>query len=341
MPEVSAQIFDAPGQPLRAESLSLPNVLTGSEVLVAIDLATICGSDRHTLSGLRQEPTPLILGHEAVGHVVAAERQDLKPGDRVSWSIADSCGQCPACAEHLLPEKCDALFKYGHASISDGSGLNGCYATHLLLRPGTHIAKVDDKLPDAIVAPANCVLATAVNATALLPVPCNRVLVQGAGLLGLYTCALLAERGVEKIYCADIDAQRLARATAFGATPVGEQLPTHLDAVFEVAGVSALVPSGIIALRPGGHYLFVGMVHPDTQLALTGEQVIRKCLTIRGVHNYSPRHLDEALSFLVRTIDRYPYSSLVSDPLPLAELDRAFALAETRQHFRVAIDPRL
>ena len=342
MPTASAQVFDGPGRPLRKESLPLPTTLTPGEVLVAIDLATICGSDLHTLSGLRQEPTPLVLGHEAVGRVIATTRPTLQPGDRISWSIANSCGTCPACAEHLLPEKCDILFKYGHAALSDGSGLNGCYATHLLLRPGTHIAKVDDRLSDAIVAPANCVLATAVNAIDRLPTPCNRVLVQGAGLLGLYTCALLAERGVKDVYCTDIDAQRLARASEFGAIPLDDpQQISSLDAVIEVAGVAALIPLGIAALRPGGYYIFVGMVHPDTQLPLTGEQVIRKCLTIRGVHNYSPHHLDQALAFLVRTANRYPYTSLISPPFPLAELEQAIALAETRQHFRVAIGPNL
>ena len=100
-----------------------------------------------------------------------------------------------------------------------------------------------------------------------------------------------------------------------------------------------MIPSGVAALRPGGSYVFVGMVHPNTRLELTGEQVIRKCLTIRGVHNYSPHHLDEALAFLARTADRYPYSSLVSKPFALAELEQAIALAETRQHIRVAVAP--
>jgi putative phosphonate catabolism associated alcohol dehydrogenase len=339
MPTATAQIFDGPGQPLRRETLPLPQSLRPGEVLVAIDLATICGSDLHTLSGLRQESTPLILGHEAIGRVVAAQRPNLEPGDRISWSIADSCGTCPPCTDHYLPEKCHALFKYGHAALTDGSGLNGCYATHLLLRPGTHIAKVDERLSDAVVAPANCALATAVNAAALLPIPCHRVLVQGAGLLGLYTCALLASRGIEDVYCTDIDAGRLARVADFGAIPADDQLPEDIDAVFEVAGNAALVPQGIAALRPGGFYIFVGMVHPDTQLQLTGEQVIRKCLTIRGVHNYSPRHLDEALEFLALTAESYPYDSLVSDPFPLLALDQAISLAETRQHFRVAIRP--
>ena len=339
MPTASAQVFDGPGHPLRCENLPLPDSLAPGEVLVEIALATICGSDLHTLSGLRTEPAPLILGHEAVGHIVASQRPGFALGDRVSWSIADSCGTCVPCTQHRLPEKCDALFKYGHATTTDGSGLNGCYATHLLIRPGTHIANVADHLPDAAVAPANCALATAVNAIAVLPTPCDKVLVQGAGLLGLNTCALLAERGIAQIYCTDIDADRLALSTEFGAIPVTDPPPEGLDAVFEVAGNADLIPAGIAALRPGGTYVFVGMVHPDTRLELTGEQIIRKCLTIRGVHNYSPHHLDEALAFLARTTDRYPYSSLVSDPFTLAELAQAIALAETRQHIRVAIAP--
>ena len=339
MPTASAQIFDGPGHPLRCENLPLPDGLAPGAVLVEIGLATICGSDLHTLSGLRTEPVPLILGHEAVGRIVSSQRPTFAPGDRISWSIADSCGTCLACTEHRLPEKCAALFKYGHAALTDGSGLNGCYATHLLIRPGTHIAKVDDCLPDSTVAPANCALATAVNAIAVLPTPCDKVLVQGAGLLGLYTCALLSERGIEQIYCTDIDTDRLALSAEFGAIPVTDPPPEGLDAVFEVAGNADLIPSGIAALRPGGSYVFVGMVHPNTRLELTGEQVIRKCLTIRGVHNYSPHHLDEALAFLARTADRYPYSSLVSKPFALAELAQAIDLAETRQHIRVAIDP--
>ena len=35
-------------------------------------------------------------------------------------------------------------------------------------------------------------------------------------------------------------------------------------------------------LRPGGVYVFVGMVHPDSKLDVTGEQIIRKCITVRG-----------------------------------------------------------
>jgi threonine dehydrogenase-like Zn-dependent dehydrogenase len=252
-----------------------------------------------------------------------------------------------------LPQKCQSLFKYGHASIHDGTGLNGCYASHILLRAGTHIVKIPDTLSDSVVAPANCALATMVNAVSQLPEACRSVVVQGAGLLGLYGCALLRERSVEHVFGIDIQPQRLAQIEHFGGIPIDgrpehypesrrqilEIAPQGVDAVLEVAGVSALVPEGIRLLRPGGYYGFIGMVHPDTPLDVTGEQIIRKCLTVYSIHNYAPVHLDQAVRFLERTVNTYPYASLVSPPVALAELDRAVALARTQQWCRVSVCP--
>ncbi len=340
-----AQVFTGPNEALQKREFPLPSALAAGEVLVEISLATICGSDLHTLAGQRLEQTPCILGHEAVGRVVATGRSDLKPGQRVTWSIADSCGTCPPCREHYLPEKCHHLFKYGHAPLEDGSGLNGCYASHILLRSGTHIAPIPTALSDAVIAPANCALATIINASALLPIPCRSVLVQGAGLLGLYACALLSQRGIDRIYCMDRNYHRRQYSKTFGAIPIEHideiiaTAPDGIDAVLEVAGASTLVNEGIAVLRPGGFYAFVGMVHPDTQLQITGEQIIRKCLYIRGVHNYSPRHLDEAIHFLHHSATRYPYAELVSEPLALGDLQKAVDLARTQQFLRVAVRP--
>ena len=43
-----------------------------------------------------------------------------------------------------------------------------------------------------------------------------------------------------------------------------------------------MVPEGIKLLRPGGVYVLAGMVHPDSKLNLTAEQIIRKCITVKG-----------------------------------------------------------
>ena len=351
--EAFVQVFDGPGKPLRPERWPLPGKMGLKEVLVEIQLATICGSDLHTISGRRQEPVPSVLGHEGLGRVVSVGegRESLEPRERVTWSIADSCGVCPPCTQYHLPQKCESLFKYGHATVYDGSGLNGCYASHIVLRGGTHVVPIPDSVPDRVAAPANCALATMVNVVSRLPDNCRSVVVQGAGLLGLYGCALLRERGVEHVFCIEIHERRLGQVRLFGGIPVDGRPQCYpesrqqitavaehgVDAVLEVAGEASLVPEGVSLLRVGGWYGFVGMVHPGTELDLTGEQIIRKCLTVYGVHNYAPWHLDAAVQFLERTVKKYPYASLVSSPFPLTELDRAVQEAQTKHWHRVSV----
>ncbi len=338
-------VFKGPGQPQEFQDLPLPECGVG-ELLVAIFCATICASDLHTIDGRRREPTPCVLGHEAVGRVIAvgADRSPALVGQRVTWSLADSCGGCEPCREWDLPQKCDRLFKYGHAQLSDGSGLNGCYASHILLRRGTAVVPVPDTVPDEVAAPANCALATMVNATERLPDPCRLAVIQGAGMLGIYGCALLRARGVARVVVVDTNPARLGLVAAFGGEPAlgsatGVIRPGQADAVFEVAGTSAVVEEGVLLLRPGGFYAWVGMVHPATPLAFTGEAVLRKCLTISGYHNYAPRHLAQGMAFLKRYSAAYPWASLVSPAFPLTDLIAALELARSQQWLRVAIRP--
>lgn len=334
------QLFQGPGKPFQLSTVALPEELQPGEVLVKISLATICGSDLHTVEGRRSAPAPCVLGHEAVGSVLRSARSGVPTGQRVTWTLADSCGHCAPCTDWHLPQKCEQLFKYGHAALNDGCGLNGCYASHILLRPGTHIFPVPDSLPDAVAAPANCALATMVNALEILPDPCHRVLVQGGGLLGIYACAWLRHLGVREVFCTDLSPQRLALVAEFGGIPLtaGSLLPP-VDLVIEVTGQSSVIPDGIKALRPGGHYVWAGMVHPDSRLDLTGEQVLRKCLTLRGVHNYAPHHLAAGLDFLATNQTRLPFGKLTSPALPLERLNEAMDLARSRQWQRVALRP--
>jgi hypothetical protein len=58
----------------------------------------------------------------------------------------------------------------------------------------------------------------------------------------------------------------------------------------------------------------------DAAVAFDPERVVRRQLSILGVHNYEPRHLGAALSFLRDTGDRFPWSVLVADPRPLDDL---------------------
>ncbi|CAF0721112.1 unnamed protein product [Rotaria sordida] len=338
-------------QTMFAPQTALIPELTPGEILVKVRLASICMSDVHTIRGQRIEPTPSVLGHEAIVEVVTHRRpeSDLAVGDRLTFSIADSCGQCEFCLTGLN-QKCIKLFKYGHAKLSDGSGYNGCYATHIILRRGTHVVKIPEIISDRCAAPINCSLATAMCAMEYVPKAKNgRAFVQGDGMLGLYTCAALREHGFERVYCSGTRLQRSKFIEHFGGIPlynarrneILEEETNKIDVVVEVCGVSNVVNDGLRLLKPGGVYLFVGMVHPHSQLNITGEQIIRKCLTIKGIHNYAPRHLDQAVQFLEKTFKKYPYEELIGPTYDLSDLSQAMQISIEKRYGRVLVKPNV
>src|SRR5689334_9209261 len=127
-----AMVFTGAGEPLQPRDFHLPEP-QGEEIRVQVTCCTLCGSDLHTFAGHRTTPTPTILGHEIIGTISAfgpdAEPKDyhgvpLHLGDRVTWSLAASCGDCFYC-ENDLPQKCERLFKYGHEALRPGHELSG------------------------------------------------------------------------------------------------------------------------------------------------------------------------------------------------------------------------
>jgi putative phosphonate catabolism associated alcohol dehydrogenase len=227
-PAATAMVWFEPGRQHEAMAV-LDAPLAPKEVLVAVELSTICGSDVHTVRGDRPTPVPTVLGHESVGRVVAvgADAVDidgvgLRPGDRVVWSVTIGCGTCTRCARGI-PQKCETLRKYGHEKVQPGWQLSGGFATHVHLRAGTAIVKADESVPAEVLAPVSCGVATAWAAIRAIEQTVDledaTLLVTGAGLIGLLATAIAADRDATVIV-ADPEPTRRARATRFGAHAV-------------------------------------------------------------------------------------------------------------------------
>lgn len=351
-----AMIFSGPGQSLRPAQFAAPDP-ENDEVLIRITACTLCGSDLHSFEGRRAVPVPTILGHEILGRIEAfgpgaARRdfsgQDLRIGDRVTWSIVASCVACFYCRRGL-PQKCERMVKYGHEALQPGRELTGGLATFCRLAPGTAILRLPEDLPDEIACPANCATATvaaALDAAGDLRDRC--VLVLGAGMLGLTASAMARSRGATVIAC-DTNAERLERARTFGAAHVAS--PENLqeaasavtgrygvDVVLELTGVPAALENAWPSVRIGGVIVLVGSVFPSRPMPLLLEQVVRRQLTLRGIHNYAPQHLVAALDFFERE-KKYPFEALIADWLPLCDADRAFEVAGRPGTFRVGVRP--
>ena len=359
----SIALFHGAGQPfeLCERKIAAPNI---DEVLVRVSLATICGSDLHTVTGRRTAPVPCVLGHEAVGRIAAptqvrdAYGEPLHEGDRVTWSIMAACGVCQYCNERNLPQKCEQLFKYGHARSEAANVFNGGFATQICLRPGTAIYRIPDAVTDVEAAPLNCALATVLDGLATLnPIEGSSAVVQGAGMLGIYAACCLRERGFEIVTCVDRVAERLRVAEVFGAThtfnlsedstvEIGEALHDltggrGVDFAVEVSGSETALVNSLDWLGIGGSCLTLGYVFPHADVMLDAHKIVTKCLTVRGNHNYHPSALGDALRFVEEVRERYPFEELVGAVYPLEEINAAFDRAMQGDLIRVGIHPTL
>ncbi|KAA0096205.1 dehydrogenase [Mycolicibacterium sp. P1-18] len=317
------------GRDIAVESVPVP-ALTRGEVLVQVRLATVCGSDRHTVSGRRDQPCPSVLGHETVGEIVEiaaggardVDGEPLRVGQRVIWSVTLGCGVCDRCRRGMTA-KCRTVRKAGHEALNSEWGLSGGYARHVLLPTGLAIAVVDDEIDDAVAAPAACATSTVmavVERTGGLTD--RRVVVVGAGMLGLTAVAAAAWGGASTVTSVDVDGGRRDLAGRFGATTavatVAEAGST--DVLWEFSGSSSALQDGLRALDVQGVAVLAGAVAPDADVAMAPESVVRRHLAIFGVHNYEPRHLTSALRFLRDTSRRFVWSDLVAPPRPLDDV---------------------
>jgi alcohol dehydrogenase len=357
-----AAVFHAVGQPLTLEQFPIPK-LQGSEALVRNLCMTVCGSDLHSFYGRRHSPVPSVLGHEMVGEIVAAgpagvrdySGQPLAAGDRVTWSMVWSCGQCFYCQRGLRP-KCEKLMKFGHEKLAPGRELIGGLAEHCYLPEGTAIFRVPENVPDIVASPANCATAT-VAAVFRNAGPCagQTVVVHGAGMLGLTACAMAAAGDAGQVIALEPDKRRREMATKFGATEVldstrpEEEIRQRVfeltngrgaEIGMELSGYPEAIELGVRLLREGGRFVMAGATFPSRPVQLPAEQLVRRLLHVIGVYNYQPEDLQWALGFLSACQGRFPFESLIGTIFPITAANEAFTYAEQQRPPRVAVNTR-
>ena len=358
-----AVVYDKPNAPFVIKEYPVRDVKP-REVLVKISMSTICRSDIHSYHGHRPNPCPGILGHEIIGvieqlgdSVTHDMRGDvLTVGDRVTWTEYFADGDSYYRDIHDMPQKAPGLRKYGHDLVEDDPHFLGGFADYCYIQPGTGILKLPDEISDAEATPLNCGVSTMISVTEAANIQVgDTVVIQGLGLLGLYGCAIAKARGAGRVVALDPVRQRVDIAKRFGADIVidvskvkGDALvqavrdvatPDGADVVIEVCGVASVVTEGIQMLRVGGRYILAGFVGPGATLSIDAHDLVKKWITLRGIHNYHPRHLIQALDFVMSNRDRYPFKEIVDSTFRLDELNDAFDKAANHQVLRAAVIP--
>jgi len=344
--QARAALFHGSGRGFEIVDVPIPPLGPG-EMLVEIEACTLCGSDLHSATGRRDVPTPIVLGHEAVGRVVATGGDtQVQVGQRIIWSIVVACGSCFFC-KHGLPQKCATRIKFGHEQFTDEQPLFGGLASHAVLPTGAVIAPIPDDLDAAVACPISCATATiAAVLRTVEPIDGACVVILGAGALGLIGSAWASHRGAD-VVVVEPKVERAARAQRFGA---GTVEPTSAaariseltdgrgaDAVLELAGTAPAVELALDLVRIGGSVTLAGTVTPTPSIEFYPEQVVQRMIRIVGVHNYAPGDLLAAVEFTAAARARIPFEALVGQRFVLDDVAAAFEAAETGSAARVLV----
>jgi Zn-dependent alcohol dehydrogenase len=83
----------------------------------------------------------------------------------------------------------------------------------------------------------------------------------------------------------------------------------------------------------------MGNVFPGATFSYDASDIIFRCLTIKGIHNYDTKHLEWGVDFLQRYQGVYPLQDIVTHRYALDEINQAMAMAHSGKAIRVAIKP--
>jgi L-iditol 2-dehydrogenase len=235
-----------------------------NDVLVEMRSGGICGSDMHYYADGRNGTNiltqPTVLGHEGAGVVIAAgEAAGIAAGTAVVIEPALPCRECPTCLSGRY-NVCPAGTCFGSPPR------DGLFARHTVV-PRSAIHELPDTIP-ADIGAAIEPLAVAVWAVERAQVEAGqRVLITGAGPIGLLVAQVAAARGASEVIVTDVNDDRLALAANFGATATINTATTpldlkNMDRLIECSGNTRALSDGIQTLAPAARATVVGQARP-------------------------------------------------------------------------------
>jgi 2-desacetyl-2-hydroxyethyl bacteriochlorophyllide A dehydrogenase len=294
---MSAAVYVGDGR-IAVEQVPCPEPGPG-EVLVEIAECGICGSDLHMVLERYAKPGA-ILGHEWSGIVAAAASgSGWSPGDRVVGNPAPGCGACRPCRRGR-PSVCL------NRATADFVGYRGAFCQYKTVA-SDGLIRIPDSLPTRVAALAEP-MAITLHALRLSDVgPDDRVLVTGAGPVGLLLVAALRAQGIADITVSEPSAVRRQQALDVGATRVVtpdmlEKPPMALPVAepyavaFECSGHASAAETGLGQLDYAGTLVIVGTGFEPPRI--NQNRLIIFELEIIGAYNYNDEGFQPALDLL-------------------------------------------
>jgi L-iditol 2-dehydrogenase len=331
---LKAALFDGKSG-LEVGSVPKP-VVDEHEVLIRTKVAGICGSDLHIFTG-QWAPSgpdgPLILGHELSGVVedVGERVEGIEAGSLVTIEPNIICGECFFCRTSERTHLCENRKVVGFSPGYGGGFAEYCKA------PARNVYPVPEGLdPEAaaLAEPVGCAIRGIDNSGLHSG---ERVVVIGAGPMGLILVQLLHVEGASEIVVADILDHRLRKAEKFGAThTVNTQTQkleevvnsqTHgrgADLVFDAVGDPHIVEEAIRLARRGGRVNIFGLSPEDGEARIRPYEIYWKELQITSAFT-CPFTIQRAIDLLASGV--LNWKELISHRFRLDEIAEAFRTA--------------
>jgi threonine dehydrogenase-like Zn-dependent dehydrogenase len=326
-------VFHGP-RDVRIDNVPDPRAPAAGEVVLEVVRSAICGTDASEWDHGPILCRPgVVLGHEFVGRVVeiGAEVADVRAGNRVVSGAGISCGHCFWCVRR----RTNLCAEYRTLGLQVDGGL-----AEYVTSPASICRLVPDACDDDAAAMTQP-LAVALHALSrVAQAPDETVAVIGAGGIGSFIIAGASRRAVEgRVVAVDIDADRLATASALGASETvdatGRDLSNLLlelsggvgfDIVIEASGAPHAPVAAIAGARRGGRVLLVGLHGEPRAISLT-PMILREVDIFTTVAHVCDADIPAALEMLagsdvaaVTVGPRISLDALVEDGLrPLAE----------------------
>lgn len=316
------------------------------EVLIRSLSTGICGSDLHYWKemalGNIKITSPIVLGHEASGQVVAvgSEVKNFKPGDRVCYEPSVVCLECEYCKRGEL-NLCETITR----TCPPYNGSLTYYFNH----PEFFTFKIPDNVSaeeGALIEPL-CVAVYAAKRGELTAG--DHLLILGSGPIGLLMVMVAQIYGCTRIVITDIKQERLNLAKQLGAHETilvdrkwsEEELLEEIrkrfhgdspNKSYECSGIASNFRMSMLACKSNGLVVFVGMGPTEIQLPVAN--AANREVTIKSVHRYKGCY---PLAIELAAAKKVDLTKLVSHRFDLKDSQKAFEVAASGDGVKVMI----
>ncbi len=314
---------------IKIENIAVPEI-KGDEVLVKVAYCGVCGTDVHIYEGDKgcaEVHPPIVLGHEFAGEIVAVGEnvKNRKAGDRVDVDPNVLCESCPAC-----------LAAKGHFCehmTGIGTMVNGGFAEYVAVpAKQTHLVspKTDLKAA-AMTEPLACCL----HGIDMCDIKAgDRVLVIGAGMIGLLMLQLAHLSGAAFVAVSEPVAAKRAEAKKLGADLCLDpsQMPAEqfeaecrgygFNCVIECCGLIKTIEQAVRVAGNKATVMMFGLTKPDDAISLKPYDVFSKELMLRSSY-INPYTQARALALIES--GRVDVTGMICPPIPLEKLSEVLS----------------